>query len=285
MDRIDLHAHTTQSDGTLTPGELVRLAADLGLRAVAVTDHDTTAGWAEAEEAGRACRVEILPGCEITARFPSRSMHILAYGFAAREKAVSEMLAQVRGGRETRNPRILARLAEMGVRVSMDEVKAAAAGEVIGRPHIAKVMVAKGYVPDVKAAFSLYLKDGGPAYVAQESVEPSEVIATVKDAGGVTVLAHPKQLRLDGAPAYEALVSDLAAKGLGGIEVHHPSQDGAQRAMFAGIARRFSLVESAGSDFHGANKPDIVLGSGDGTIVVGYEIWEALRARCAARGA
>lgn len=283
MARIDLHAHTTESDGTLRPAELVKRAAEIGLAALAVTDHDTTAGWAEAREAGRSFGVEIIPGAEITARFPSRSMHVLAYGFEAREPRMAEMLVEIRAGRDSRNPRILAKLAELGVRVSMEEVRAEAAGEVIGRPHMARVMVRRGYVADTRSAFQQYLKDGGPAYVPAESVEPPEVIATVRDAGGVAVLAHPKQLRLDGPAAYEALLTDLAAKGLGGVEVHHPSHDAAHRALFAGLARSLGLVESAGSDFHGSNKPDVALGSGDGTIVIDYSIWEALRARCAGR--
>jgi 3',5'-nucleoside bisphosphate phosphatase len=285
MDRIDLHVHTFHSDGTLSPGEVVRLAKEAGLRAIAVTDHDTTAGWAEAMEAGRALGVEVIGGAEITARFPGRAMHLLAYGCDVRDAPMQTLLRQIRAGRDARNPRILDRLASLGCAVSIDEVRAEAKGEAVGRPHIARALVRKGYAPDVRAAFSLFLRDGGPAYVATETVEPGEVIATVAAAGGVTVLAHPRQLRLEGPLAAEALVRELAAAGLGGLEVWHPSHDALHRAAFLALAEAHGLVPSGGSDFHGANKPDVRIGSGDGSIAIGYETWEALRARCAARAA
>jgi predicted metal-dependent phosphoesterase TrpH len=285
MDRIDLHTHSHHSDGTLAPGEVVRLAKEAGLRAVALTDHDTTAGWAEATEAGRALGVEVIGGTEVTARFPGRAMHLLAYGWDVRDVAMQTLLREIRAGRDARNPLIVERLAGLGCALSMDDVHAEARGEAVGRPHIARALVRKGHAPDVRAAFSLYLRDGGPAYVPTETVEPQEVIATVVSAGGVAVLAHPKQLRLDGPVATEALVRSLAAAGLGGIEVWHPSQDAAERAAFLALAQATGLVPCGGSDFHGANKPDVRVGTGDGTISVGYETWEALRARCAARAA
>jgi predicted metal-dependent phosphoesterase TrpH len=285
MDRIDLHAHTHHSDGSLSPGELVALAKEVGLRALAVTDHDTTAGWPEAKEAGRALGVEVIGGTEVTARFPGRAMHLLAYGCDAREPGFQALLREVRAGRDARNPRILDRLAALGCPVTMAEVLAEAKGEAVGRPHIARAMVRRGFAPDVRAAFATYLKDGGPAYVPTESVEPAEVIAAATAAGGVCVLAHPRQLRLEGPEACAALVASLAAAGLAGIEVHHPSHDAERRAAWGALAEAHRLVASGGSDFHGATKPDVRLGVGDGTISVGYETWEALRARCAARAA
>ena len=281
-DRIDLHAHTVESDGSLEPETLVALAAQVGLRALAVTDHDTTAAIDAARAAGRSLHVEILTGIEITARFPPRAMHVLAYGFDRREKHLVEMLETIVAGRDRRNPRIVARLVELGVPVTMDEVREESGGAVVGRPHIARAMVKRGHVPDTRSAFQQYLRDGGPAFVAAESVEPREVIAAVRGAGGVTVLADPRQLRLDGEAAYAALVSELAAAGLNGIEVDHPSQKPDERAMFRRLAAANGLVASGGSDFHGEAKPDIRLGVGDGTIAIGYETWEALRALCAA---
>jgi hypothetical protein len=264
------------------PAELVRLAREAGLAAIAVTDHDTTAGWAEATEAGRSTGVEVIRGAEITARFPTRAMHLLAYGFDAREPALVSMLREIVAGRDERNPRILARLAELGVGVTMGEVRAEAGGEIVGRPHIARAMVRRGHVADARSAFQQYLKDGGPAYVPAESVEPREVLSTVAAAGGVVVLAHPRQLRLEGAAAYDALFADLGAAGLAGVEVLHPSHPAYDRETFRRLAAARGLVASGGSDFHGSNKPDVRLGVGDGTIVVAYETWEALRARCAA---
>src|SRR5262245_23555142 len=192
MDRIDLHAHTNRSDGSLAPAQLVELAKRVDLRALAVTDHDTTSGLAEAREAGKSLGVEVLTGIEITARFPGRAMHVLAYGFVDREPVLQALLEEVVAHRDQRNPQILQKLSDAGRPLSMDEVRAQATGTVIGRPHIAKAMVARGYVPDARTAFQLFLKDGGPAYVPSETVEPAEVIAVVRAAGGVAVVAHPR---------------------------------------------------------------------------------------------
>jgi len=283
MDRIDLHAHTNRSDGSLEPEALVVLAKEAGLRALAVTDHDTVVALPAARVVGKSLGIEILLGCEITAKFPGRAMHLLAYGFDEREPNMLAMLAEIVAGREARNPRILRRLAELGRPVTMEEVRAEARGDVIGRPHIAKAMLRKGYVQDTKSAFSQFLRDGGPAFVAAESVEPAEVVVAVRDAGGVSVVAHPRQLRVDTPAGYETLFRDLAAVGLGGIEVDHPSHHAEDRAFYARVADALGLVKSGGSDFHGDAKPDIRIGVGNGSIEVPYETWEALRARCAAR--
>jgi len=281
--RIDLHAHTDLSDGTLRPVDLVTLAAEVGLAALAVTDHDTTAALPIAREVGRSLGVEVITGCEITARFPGRAMHLLAYGFDDREPRLQAMLAEIRAYRNVRNPRILDRLAELGCPLTMDEVRAEAAGDVVARPHIARALVRRGYVADTKTAFQRYLRDGGPAFVPAESVAPAEAIAAVGAAGGITAVAHPRQLRVDGGAGIRALFRGLTQDGLGAVEVFHPSHDADDRVLYADIATQEGLVPTGGSDFHGANKPDIRLGAGDGSISIGYETWEALRARCAAQ--
>lgn len=281
MDRIDLHAHTNRSDGTLEPWALVAAAKSCGLRALAVTDHDTTAALSSAREAGRSLGVEVLPGIEITTRFPGRAMHVLAYGFDEHHRGLLAMLEEIVGHRDGRNLRILAKLATMGCPMTIEEVHDLAAGDVVARPHIAQAMVRRGYVPDVRTAFSMYLKDGGPAYEAAEAVEPAEAIAMVHEAGGVAVVAHPRQLRLADAAAARALFADLVAVGLDGIEVQHPSHHADDRALFASIAKAHGLLETGGSDFHGESKPDIRLGVGDGSVHVTWETWEAVRDRCA----
>jgi predicted metal-dependent phosphoesterase TrpH len=285
MRRIDLHAHTDRSDGSLRPADLVRLAAEIGLAALAVTDHDTTSGLAEARAAGATYGVQVLTGAEITARFPARAMHLLAYGFDEREPRLQAMLAEIVGYRDVRNPRIVDRLAALGCRISMDDVRAEAAGDVIARPHIARALVRRGLVPDTKTSFQQYLRDGGPAYIPAESVTPEEVIAAVRAAGGIAVVAHPRQLRVESADGYRALFAALAASGLGGIEVLHPSHHAEDRALYADVAATLDLVPTGGSDFHGTTKPDIRLGVGDGSIEIAMETWEALRARCDARPA
>jgi 3',5'-nucleoside bisphosphate phosphatase len=282
MRRIDLHAHTNRSDGSLAPAALVRLAKDVGLAALAVTDHDTTSGLEEARAAGAALGVEVLTGIEITARFPGRAMHVLAYGFDERDPGLLALLDEVLLSRAERNPRIVGRLAELGCGITMDDVHAEAAGAVVARPHIARALVRRGHAVDVRSAFAQYLRDGGPAFVAAESVEPVRAIAAVKAAGGAAVVAHPRQLRLQGDPERRALFAELAAAGLDGIEVDHPSHDAEDRARWRALAASLGLLATGGSDFHGDAKPDIRLGSGDGSIAVGYETWEALRSRCAA---
>lgn len=277
--RIDLHAHTTQSDGTLSPSELVRLAWQKGLGALAVTDHDTTEGLAEAQRVGAQLGVEIIDGCEVTAVLPSGIAHILAYGFAVEDASFQAMLARVCTGRDQRNATILEKLGGLGIDLDYEEVRKHAVGRIVARPHIAAALIEHGHVDDLRDAFQLYLRDGGPAY-AQAPVPPAEeVVAAIVAAGGVAVLAHPRSLRMGHRSAYRQVFERLAAAGLGGIEVHHPSADTSQRRMFAQLARDLDLVESAGSDFHGANKPYLELGTGDGTIQVDYAVWEQLSAR------
>ncbi len=277
--RIDLHAHTTHSDGTLSPAELVARAKQRGLGALAVTDHDTTSGLAEARRTGRALGVRILDGSEVTAALPSGISHILAYGFDVADVGLQDLLARVRRGRDERNTAILARLRELGAPVEAEAVARHATGSVIARPHIAKAVVEAGHADDVREAFRRYLKDGGPAHVVADVPAAEEVIATVTAAGGVTVLAHPRSLKMGQRRGYRQVFERLAAAGLSGIEVGHPSHDANHRRMFADLAGALGLVCSAGSDFHGANKPHLELGCGDGTIQVTEATWDALAAR------
>ncbi len=277
--RIDLHAHTTHSDGTLSPSELVRLAWQKGLGALAITDHDTTEGLAEAHRVGEQVGVEILDGCEVTALLPSGIVHILAYGFPVDDADFQALLERVRTGRDERNVAILAKLESLGIQLTHEDICRHAIGKVVARPHIATALVEHGHADDLREAFQRYLKDGGPAYV-QATVPPAEeVVAAVAAVGGIAVLAHPRSLRLGSRRAYDQLFGQLAAAGLAGVEVGHPSHDVNQRRMFAALASQHDLVPSAGSDFHGSNKPHIELGTGDGSIEVTYDVWERLRAR------
>ena len=277
--RIDLHAHTTCSDGTLTPAELVRLAWQRGLGALAVTDHDTTAGLAEAHRVGAELGVEILDGCEVTALLPSGIAHVLAYGFDVESARFQGLLERVRKGRDQRNGIILGKLEALGVAVDYDSVCRHAAGEVVARPHIAAAMVEQGHVDDLREAFQRFLKDGGAAYAEAPVPPAAEVVEEIVAAGGVAVLAHPRSLRMGSRRAYRQVFLDLKAAGLAGIEVHHPSQDSNMRRMFESLAVELDLVVSAGSDFHGSTKPHLELGTGDGTIEVTYATWKALHAR------
>jgi predicted metal-dependent phosphoesterase TrpH len=279
MARIDLHAHTEHSDGTLTPAALVGAARRIGLAALAVTDHDTTTALPEAHAEGARVGVEVIDGCEISARIDQTTVHVLAYGFRREDDALQGFLAEVRAGRERRNEALYDRLHDLGVPVEPADVLAHVRGRIVARPHFARAMVARGYVPDVRAAFSRYLSDFGPAYVPPVAPSPEEAIEAAVAAGGVTVLAHPKQLRMGCGDDCARLLRRLQGAGLAGVEADHPSHDAGDRRSLRGIADDLGLVASGGSDFHGENKPHIQLGSGDGTISVEYETWEALSAR------
>ena len=281
--RIDLHAHTTHSDGSLEPEALVALAAQAGLAALAVTDHDTTSALPAAHAAGLLHGIEILDGCEITARVPSGIAHVLAYAFDECHGGLQRLLAQVREGRDERNRQMHEKLEALGVPVEEHEVRKYAVGSIVARPHFAQALVDCGHVDTTRQAFDRYLKDRGAAYVRAPAPPAHEIVAAVAAAGGVAVLAHPRTLRLATKSAYRSLLEELVEAGLVGLEVDHPSQDPQQRVMFGELAEELDLVASGGSDFHGAAKPDIHIGTGNGTIDVRYETWERLRERAEER--
>ncbi len=284
MPRIDLHAHTEHSDGTHTATALVRLARDVGLSLLAVTDHDTTAGLAEAEAEGRALGVAVLPGCEISTRIPEGNVHVLGLGVDPGHLGLQRFLASVRAGRDARNERIYERLAALGVPVTPEEVAVHVRGRIVARPHFARALVARGYVPDLRAAFTQYLRDGGPAYVDAQVPPPAEAVKAIREAGGVAVVAHPGQIRLGLPDGMRAFLRELRAAGLAGLEVWHPSHDAQARVLFGALAAELDLLPSGGSDFHGDTKPHIRLGVGDGTIALEAEVWERLATRRGPRG-
>jgi hypothetical protein len=279
VSRIDLHAHTNHSDGTVTPTALVRLAREVGLSLLAVTDHDTTSALPEAQAEGLALGVEVIVGCEISTRIPEGNVHVLAYGFDPSDTGFQRFLAGVREARERRNDRIFEKLAALGVPVLREDVLRHVHGRILARPHFARAMVDRGHVPDLRAAFTQYLRDGGPAYVAAAAPPPADAVRAVRAAGGVSVLAHPGQIKLGTREAHDRVLGELADAGLAGLEVFHPSHDAATRTDFARLARDHDLVASGGSDFHGEHKPHIRLGSGDGTIDIPRATWDALWAR------
>lgn len=272
---IDLHTHSTGSDGTLRPAELAALAAAEGLSAVALTDHDTLDGIPEFLAAAREHRLRAVAGVEISVEFSSGTMHLLGYDFRCDDPHLAELLRQMREGRAARNAQILDRLAERGMPLSADEVAAFAGGEVVGRPHIAQAMVARGYVKDQAEAFERWLAKGRPAYVQRYRPGAAEAIATITGAGGVAVLAHPVSLQI-GETALIALLRQLRELGLRGLEAHHPEHPPALRQRYMELARDLGLVATGGSDFHGAIKPAIRLGRGFGDLRVPAEALDRL---------
>ena len=282
---IDLHVHTTASDGSVAPVDILNLARRDGLKAIAITDHDTVAGVNAALGAGIPPGLGFVTGIEISAARPAAiagkgSFHVLGYGLEPAHRELNHHLVTLQHARRQRNPEILLRLGALGMPLTMEEVLAVAGGKgQIGRPHIAAAMVAKGQVGTIDEAFDRFLGTGKPAYVDKYRLACDQAIGLIRAAGGLAFLAHPGLLNLGSPQAYEALVADLVAMGLEGLEVFYPEHDPAQTAFFATLAGRFGLLASGGTDFHGTAKPQIRLGCGRGDFTVPDDVFTALRAR------
>ena len=282
---IDLHTHTTASDGSLTPSDLVKAVADADLVAVAICDHDTTAGIPEAQSTGKDLGIEIVPGVEISALYSGGTMHVLGYYCNLEDQAFQKDLQQILAGRNNRNPRIIARLNEIGLDITLEDVCAEAGGDVIGRPHFARALLRKNYVNSVQEAFDVYLGSDGKAFVPKEVYPPKKCVEMIADAGGVPVLAHPEQLRRKSYTELEAIVEELMEYGLQGIETIHGDCEPQIAEIFDAMARSRGLLVTGGSDFHGASKPDILLGKGRFNYKIDYAVLQNLKDHHAAGSA
>ena len=251
--RIDLHCHSTASDGTDTPAELVRNAAAAGLDVVALTDHDTSRGYAEAIDA-LPSGLTLVTGAEMSCRIDGVSMHMLAYLFDPEEPALLAERELVRDDRVPRARAMVGRLQELGVPVTWEQVARIAGEGSVGRPHVATALVELGVVPTVNDAFTgEWLADGGRAHVAKHETDPFEAIRLVKAAGGVTVFAHPGASKR-GHTVPEAAIAEMAAAGLDGIEVEHMDHDAETRVRLRGLAKELGLLVTGSSDYHGSRK-------------------------------
>jgi predicted metal-dependent phosphoesterase TrpH len=248
--RIDLHSHSNASDGTESPGEVVRQAREAGLDVLALTDHDTVAGLAAAA-AALPPGLTLIPGMELSCHRGDVSIHLLAYLFDAAEPDLAAECARIRTDRDRRARQMVDRLIELGVPVSWEQVAALAGGGVVGRPHIARAMVAAGAITDPAQAFTTdWIARGGRAYVSRYALDPVRAVRLVRDAGGVCVLAHPKVGGRD-ALVRDEWIGELADAGLFGIEVDHPDQDQADRAHLRRLAADRALATTGSSDDHG----------------------------------
>ncbi|MCP4674694.1 MAG: PHP domain-containing protein [Deltaproteobacteria bacterium] len=263
---IDLHTHSTASDGTLTPSELVDAASEAGLTALALTDHDTVAGVAEALDAAARRTLVFISGVEISARMDRGALHIVGLHVDHENRELTRTLDNLVELRNARNLKMIEKLCDLGLTLTIDEVKALAKS-VVGKPHFATAMVNRGYVKNNSEAFIRYLTPGTPAYVSKERLERRRAIELIRAAGGVPILAHPRETKLEGRDL-ENLVRDLADIGLEGIEVFCSGHDPGRCRRYSRLAERYGLVRSGGSDFHGAIKPDIRLGRGPGKLFV-----------------
>lgn len=258
--RIDLHTHSSVSDGTQTPDELVRAAKAAGLDVVAITDHDTSNGWDAAARTAAEVGITLVRGMEISTRHRDRSVHLLAYLPDPEYPPLLDALDKVLDGRNARVPRIVARLRELGHDISVEDVaRQAEATAATGRPHIADALVAAGIVGTRDEAFAELLSQGRPAYVTRYAAPLEEMIRIVEEAGGVSVLAHPWG-RTGPGVMDETEIAALAELGLTGLEVDHEDHDEASRDLLRGIARDLDLVATGSSDHHGAGKADHELG-------------------------
>lgn len=269
---VDLHTHTTASDGTLAPGELVSEAARRGVRVLAITDHDSTDGLAEAlAAAGRHPPLQIVPGIEINCDVEGAEIHILGYSMDYEAEWFQDFCRAQREERRQRVHRMAERLAALGMPIDSDEVFALVQEGSAGRPHVARVMVKRGYVKSVREAFDRYLASGKPAHVPRKKLGPEDAVRLLRRAGGVPVFAHP------GLSDRDALIPGLVAAGLMGIECYYPEHSAAQRANYLDLCRQHDLVATGGSDFHGPPVRAATLGHPP----VPLAAWDALKAKAA----
>ena len=258
---IDLHCHSTASDGSLPPAGVVQLAREAGISALALTDHDTVAGIPEARAEAARVGLDFISGIEISCTYPAPGvMHLLGYGVDETCPLLAKLTGELEEARNQRNPLMIKRLNELHVAVSMEEWQKEAGGAVVGRPHLARILVRKGYCSSIKGAFNKYLGQGAAAYVDKEKLAPARAIEMIRAAGGIAVLAHPVQLHVSNDAQLETTVKNLVDMGLRGLETMHSDHGGNLMEKYADLAQRLGLLQTGGSDFHGDVKQTIKLG-------------------------
>lgn len=276
MSRIDLHTHSTVSDGADAPAEVVRRAAAAGLCAVALTDHDAVGGVEEAMAAGRKYGVEVIPGVELSAQYDTE-LHILGYFIDIRHPRLTEALAEARRVRILRQEETCQRLQEQGLPVTMEEVRLiAGGGDVLCRAHFARILTEKGIVPSVQEAFRRYLSVGCHAYSNQQALTPAEAVSVIRAAGGIPSAAHLHLTKKDDAEV-RALLQSLIPHGLMALEGYYTEYTPEMGERYRAMAAELGLALTGGSDYHGAGKPHIAIGSGTGDLLVPAEILSELK--------
>lgn len=280
---VDLHCHSYFSDGTFSPEGLVLLGLQQGLSALALTDHDTVEGMDLFHAAGCAHGLKTITGVELAAvydGFQKPEIHIVGLGFDHNSPAMTNLLQSLLHSRTVRNERMVARITDLGFPLTLKDLTENAGGTIITRAHFANVLIQKGYVHTREEVFRRYLSQGQAGFVPREFLTPESCISAIHESGGVAILAHPTLYGL-AHNQIDILCQDLATLGLDGLECHYPTYSPAQRKSIGKLAIYNKLLPSGGSDFHGANKPDIHLGVGRGNVSVPYDVWEALAQRCA----
>jgi predicted metal-dependent phosphoesterase TrpH len=274
---IDLHSHTTASDGSLTPGQLVQLAGETGLSALGITDHDTVAGLEAAHLAALETRLELVPGIELSVDYGPGQFHLLGYLIDYRDAGFLARLAYLQDNRVNRNLRMVERMQRAGLPITLQDIEREAGGGQVGRPHMAMALVRKGLAASVQDSFDRYLADGRPYHIPKVKLGPEAAIEMVHQAGGIAILAHPKYLRIPVEGDLARELRRLRGCGLDGVEAYYSQHTLEETDLYLRLAREVGLLVSAGSDFHGASKPQVVLGRIHGGQSVGDEILGALK--------
>ncbi|MEE1312842.1 MAG: PHP domain-containing protein [Lachnospiraceae bacterium] len=275
MNFIDLHVHSTASDGTLTPYEVVKTAKEQNLYALALTDHDTVAGIPEALSAAQKFDITVIPGIEITCHALGKEIHMLGFFLNYKDPLLLQRLESLRQNRASRNEQMLAAFQRDGFPITMEKLKHGNPDTVITRAHFARVLVEEGIVPSKDAAFQKYLGDGKKYYIPRSRIKPEDAIRYIRDAGGIAVLAHPYEYHLSNTQLV-SLMKDLKKIGLQGIEVYHSNNYQQQSNYLRSLTHELDLAATGGSDFHGLNKPDIQLGTGRGGLKVHKSLLDEL---------
>ena len=278
---IDLHIHSNASDGSFSPDDIFRHAIRLGLKAISITDHDTLGGVRDALYMGIPESIKFIPGVEISAELPeyyefTGGCHILGYFINPEHPPLNDALKILQDARIKRNPAIIKKLHALGIDISLEDVGKDTQTRQAGRPHIAQAMVKKQIVRSIDEAFEKYLGYGKSAYVAKYRIPCAEAIALIRDACGIPVLAHPFLIGTIDAASFETLIKKQKAMGLMGIEVYYPGHTADMKTHFASVARRFDLLITGGTDFHGTLTPGIEMGIGKGDMFIPYCLYEKL---------
>ena len=282
INNIDLHVHSNISDGTLTPSELVQEAKNKGLRAFALTDHDTVNGIKEAKEAAHILKetegyeLEVISGVEISAGYGKRDIHILGFFIDENSTNLKQALDNIKGDREVRNRQMVENLANAGLPISMESLREEFPDAILTRAHFAEFLQKQGVVKEIKEAFTKYLSETGPYYVQRKYMAPETAISLIKEAGGIPVLAHPLLYHLSENQVKE-LISSLKEAGLMGLEAVHSTNINNDESYLRGLASAYGLITSGGSDFHGTVKPTIQMGIGKGNLSIPYSVLENLK--------
>lgn len=276
MKLIDLHVHSNISDGTLTPAEVATLAKNNGLTAIALTDHDTIDGVQECMAAAQMLDLEVVPGIELSANYHGKEIHILGYYINCDHPTLSGTLTTLIEDRHARNIEMLEKLRQAGCEIALSDLSSNQDGEVLTRAHFARALMQKGYIGSIEEAFEKYIGAGQIAYVPKHSLEYTECIDLIHNAGGICVLAHPMIYKFTDRSIKDVIL-DLKQHGLNGVEVIYPKHSAEETQMLTDLCHEQNLCITGGSDFHGMNKPNLSLGSGYGDLQVPYALLETLK--------